>query len=74
MSHEKLLSEKDYKKVAKMLREDKKQVRSTYDCSKEMIRQSRVILDRLGDRFLTRLVDVTELRLDRYFLGSLKLS
>jgi len=32
-----------------------------------MIGQARSILARLDDHFLTRLVDVTELRLDNYF-------
>jgi hypothetical protein len=39
-----------------------------------MIAQSRSILARLDDHFLTRLVDVTELRLDNYFRQDLKVS
>jgi hypothetical protein len=54
------------------LREDKTQVRATYEQAKEMINQSRAILARLEDRFLFRLVDVTELRLDNYFSKELK--
>ena len=43
-------------------------------CSKDMIAQARSILARLDDHFLTRLVDVTELRLDNYFREELKVS
>ncbi len=57
----------DPKKTARLLHEDKHHVRATYDCSKTMIEQARAILTRLDDHFLTRLVDVTELRLNNYF-------
>jgi hypothetical protein len=39
-----------------------------------MIGLARVILDRLDDRYLVRLVDVTELRLDNYFRRDLKMT
>jgi hypothetical protein len=39
-----------------------------------MIAQARSILARLDDRFLTRRIDVTELRLDNYFRKELKVS
>jgi hypothetical protein len=39
-----------------------------------MIGLARVILDRLGDRHLGRLVDVTELRVDNYFRRNLKMT
>jgi hypothetical protein len=58
---------KDAKRAAKLLRADKKHIRYTYERSKNMIEQSRSILSRLEDRFLVRLVDVTELRLDNFF-------
>ena len=38
-----------------------------------MIALSRIVLDRLNDRFLVRLVDITELRLDNYFRRDLKM-
>jgi len=60
-------------KTARMLRENQKRVRETYATSKDMIALSRIILDRLDDRFLVRLVDITELRLDNYFRRDLKM-
>lgn len=63
---------KDPRKAAKLLREDKKRVRETFNRSKEMIFEARTILTRLNDRFLVRLVDVTELRVDTYFRKELK--
>jgi hypothetical protein len=74
LGHEKLLDLKDPRKTAKLLREDRDLVRGTYDCSKEMIQKSRAILTNLNDRFLFRLVDVTELRLDQYFRKELGIS
>lgn len=38
-----------------------------------MIALTRIILDRLNDRFLVRLVDITELRLDNYIWRDLKM-
>jgi len=67
LGYERLMDQKDPRKIARLLREDKNHVRDTYNCSKEMIRQSRAILTNLNDHFLFRLVDVTELRLDQYF-------
>ena len=60
-------------KTARLLRENQKHVRETYATSKDMIALSRIILDRLDDRFLVRLVDITELRLDNYFRRDLKM-
>jgi hypothetical protein len=74
LGFEKILGSKDAKKTAKILREDKNHVRNTYNLSMEMIAKSRAILDRLDDRFLIRLVDVTELRLNKYFGTQLKIS
>ncbi len=74
LGREKLLDLQDIKKTAHLLRADKAQVQATYDRSKEMIARSRSILARLDDRFLVRLVDVTELRLDTYFYKELELS
>lgn len=64
----------DPKKTAQLLREDKKRIRDTYTCSKEMIDQSRAILNRLNDPYLVRLVDVTEARLDSFFQQDLKMT
>lgn len=63
----------DPKKTAQLLREDKKLIHDTYMCSKEMIAQSRAILERLNDPYLVRLVDVTEARLDSFFHKELKM-
>jgi hypothetical protein len=64
----------DAKKIAQLLREDKKRVHDTYTCSKEMIVQTRSILKRLNDSCLVRLVDVTEMRLDSFFRKELKMT
>jgi hypothetical protein len=74
LGYENLPGVKDPKKTARILREDQKRVRDTYVRSKEMIEQARSILNRLDDRFLVRLVDVTELRLDTYFRKDFKIS
>lgn len=74
LGNEKLAAGKDPKKTARLLRENSIHVRETYLRSKEMINEARVILDRLEDHYLTRLVDVTELRLDRYFHKDLHVS
>lgn len=62
------------KKTAELLRADKKRIRTTYDCSKEMIIEARTILKRLNDPYLVRLVDVTEARLDSFFRKDLKMA
>ena len=59
--------------TAKLIRENMEHVRKTYTVSKDMIARSRVILNRLDDQYLTRLVDITELRLDNYFRRDLKM-
>jgi hypothetical protein len=64
----------DPQKTARLLREDKQRVRDTYAVSKDMLNQSRAILDKLHDRYLIRFVDVTELRLDTYFRKELKMA
>ncbi|HEY9075081.1 MAG TPA: hypothetical protein VIO61_00965 [Anaerolineaceae bacterium] len=64
---DKLPDLKDPKKAARLLRANHAHVRATYDRSKEMIARSRAILASLNDTILVRLVDVTELRLDRFF-------
>jgi hypothetical protein len=63
----------DPKKIAQILRDDKKRVHDAYTCSKEMIAQARSILKRLNDPYLVKLVDVTELRLDSFFQKELKI-
>jgi hypothetical protein len=67
-----LLPIRDPKKTAQLLREDQKRVRDTYNCSKEMIAESRAILKKLNDPYLVRLVDVTEARLDTFFKKMMK--
>jgi len=74
LGYEQQLDLHDPKKTARLLRGDKNHVRDTYLCSKDMIAQARSILARLDDRFLTRRIDVTELRLDNYFRKELKVS
>jgi hypothetical protein len=74
LGYEKQLDLRDTKKTARLLRADKNHLRDTYVCSKDMIDQARSILARLDDHFLTRLVDVTELRLENYFRKDLKIS
>lgn len=64
---EKLLDLKNPKKTARLLRAETDHVRATYRKARAMIDQSWAILAQLDDHFLTRLVDVTELRLERYF-------
>lgn len=73
LGFEKLNQSVDSKKTALLLREDKKRVRETYTCSKEMIAQSRLILEKLKDPYLVRLVDVTEARLDSFFQKEMKM-
>jgi hypothetical protein len=58
---------KDPAVAAKLLRSDPKRLQETYAVSKDMLAQSRVILSRLNDRFLGRLIDITELRVDKFF-------
>ena len=48
-------------------------MRETYNRSKEMLAQSREILTKLGDHYLVRLVDITELRVEQYFRKELKM-
>jgi hypothetical protein len=74
LGYEKQLDLRDPKKTARLLRKDKNHLRDTYMCSKDMIAQARSILARLDDHFLTRLVDVTELRLENYFRKDLKIT
>ena len=74
LGSEDMLRSKKPAKIARLLREDKKRIRDTYATSKDMIGLARVILDRLDDRYLVRLVDVTELRLDNYFQRDLKMT
>ena len=73
LGYEKLHSIKDPLEMARLLRGDKGRVRATYERAKEMINQSRLILARLDDRYLVRLVDVTELRLEKYFHKQLRM-
>ena len=74
LGFEKIDQINDPKKTAQLLRDDKKRVRDTYTCSKEMIARSRAILKKLDDPYLVRLVDVTEARVDSFFLKDLKIT
>ena len=74
LGYEDLYRSRDAKTAAAMLRADQKRLRDTYECSKEMIAEARSILNRLGDKLLVRLVDVTELRVDSYFRKQLKVA
>ena len=74
LGYENLPARKDHEAIASLLRKDTRRVKDTYAVSKEMLNQSRAILTRLDDRFLSRLVDVTELRVDSYFRKELKLT
>ena len=67
LGFDELYKSADPKKTAQVFRSDMKRVRETYDCSKQMIGNSRAMLDRLNDPYLIRLVDVTEARLDSFF-------
>lgn len=69
---EKIYQQNDPGRAATLIREDHKRVLDTYTCSKDMIARSRDILERLNDSCLTRLVDVTEARVDSYFRKELK--
>jgi hypothetical protein len=64
---------KDIKRTARLLRSDPVRVQDTYHCGKDMIARARSLLTELNDPCLTRLVDVTELRLDSYFRKELSL-
>ncbi len=59
--------------TAARLRKDTSRVGSTYDTCKRMIGEARSLLHTLNDRFLVRLVDVTELRVDSHFRDKLGL-
>ena len=61
------------KDAAQRIRSNSAHIQKTYSCSKEMIAQARSILLKIGDPYLGRLVDVTELRLDSYFRKELHL-
>jgi len=71
LGQEKLIDLKDHKKTVRLLKADKQHMQGTYEKAQEMIHQSRVILTRLEDHYLTRLVSVTELRLNQYFVKEL---
>lgn len=70
---EALLEGNDPRLIARLLRADQARVRDTHTVSKELISQARAILERLEDRFLGRLVDVTELRVEAYFRKELRM-
>jgi hypothetical protein len=71
---EDVLRDHDAATSAALLRADATRVQDTYAVSKEMIAQARAILARLEDRFLVRLVDITELRLENTFRRDLKMA
>ena len=57
---------------AALIRSNTGHVRATYDRSQEMIDRSREILKKLDDGYLVRLVDITELRLKKFFRAEFK--
>ena len=57
--------------TARLLRADKQRIAETYAISRRMIRRSREITQKLGDAYIGRFVDVTELRMERYFRNEL---
>jgi hypothetical protein len=57
----------DPEKNAVLIRGDSAHVKTTYDRSQDMIDRSREILRQLDDQYLGRLVDITELRLKKFF-------
>lgn len=63
----------DARQLARQLKADRQHVLRTYQAAQEMIGQSRSTLEKLGDPYLGRLVDVTELRLKTYFRKEFKL-
>ena len=63
---------RDPQETARLLRSDKKRIAETYILSRGMIQRSREIIHKLGDAYIGRFVDVTELRLERYFRKELK--
>lgn len=67
LGHETMLVGSSPGEIARQLKADKDHVAKTYALSREMINKSREILAGLGDHYLVRLVDVTELRLENYF-------
>jgi hypothetical protein len=69
---ERMIDPKDAAGSARRIRSQTDQVHATYDRSKEMIAESRAILDRLVDPYLLRLVDVTDLRVDQFFRKTFK--
>lgn len=63
----------DPRRVARQLRADQARVRDTFVIGQDLIAQSRMLLDRLDEPLLGRLVDVTEARLVAYFRKELHL-
>ena len=72
LGHETWLSDRDHRKTAQRIKADMAHVRATYARATEMIAEARAILSRLQDRFLFRLVDVTELRLNQAYRKEFK--
>jgi len=64
----------DPARTAASLRADGQRVRSTYEVCKRMTQQARVILEKLNDPCLGRLVDITDARVDTFFHNELKLT
>jgi hypothetical protein len=60
--------------VARQLRANKQLIAESYQTGKKLIEQSRNLLDELNDHVLERLVDITELRLEKYFAKELKMN
>jgi hypothetical protein len=74
LGFENALEHDDPRAVAKLLRADERRVRQTFDCAKDMIDRSRLILTRLNDSLLVRFVDVTQARLESFFRKKLHMN
>jgi len=60
--------------LAKKLRTDQARIQENYHVCQKMLTEARAILARIDDPILTRLVDITGLRLESYFQKELKFS
>ncbi|GAB6056362.1 hypothetical protein JCM15415_16780 [Methanobacterium movens] len=73
LGFEEPLHSKKPSQMAKILKKDKIHIRKNYETCKDMLDQSISILKDINDPYLTRIVNVTELRLDSFFHKDLKM-
>jgi hypothetical protein len=73
LGREELLGGNNPATEAQILRKDKDMVNFTYEQSLEIIDRAKKILERLDDRILLKLVEVTEARVERFFNKEMKL-